>query len=35
MHYVHKKTRCGPKIATFGTKTPILPDYTFKLAGKS
>ena len=21
MHYVHKKARCGPKIATFGTKT--------------
>ena len=21
MHYVHKKTRCGPEIATFKTKT--------------
>ena len=21
MHYVHKKPRCGPKIATFSTKT--------------
>ena len=21
MHYVHKKARCGPKIATFVTKT--------------
>ena len=21
MHYVHKKARCGPEIATFGTKT--------------
>ena len=22
MHYVHKKARCGPEIATFRTKTP-------------
>ena len=21
MHYVHKKARCGPEIATFSTKT--------------
>ena len=22
MHYVHKKARCGPEMATFRTKTP-------------
>ena len=36
MHYVHKKARCGPEIATFRTKnSPFSSGYTFKLAGKN
>ena len=35
MHYVHKKARCEPEIATFKTKTPFSPGLLFKLAGKN
>ena len=32
MHYVHKKARCEPEIATFRTKTlRFPPGYTFKI----
>ena len=35
MHYVHKKARCDPEIATFRTKTIyFFQVFTFKLAGK-
>ena len=35
MHYVHKKARCDPEIATFRMKISISSRFTFKLAGKT
>ena len=35
MHYVYKKTRCDPEIATFRTKLSISSRFTFKMAGKN